>query len=276
MVSGSSRRAYNNLVSRFVTFLLANHQELLNEGFIDLLGDLGTLSITEIRKKIQGLIEEDYQPINLELLTDDHFLDWLAILKKKDGSEIGFSDMNSHRRAFSDLYRRAEVDMPPSIVKALTRHFRGLGGTIARESQDGRRDILTGKIPAPMELYKFLGAFSLKFTTVEKVFFRCFMILSWNLFCRASNTVGIKLSHLSWSQDSMLIYFAHMKNDQDGSRPRDPRHCYANRSDPSICPVLAIAIYFSVCGFDESGSLFPGSAQYDRFRKILDRIMNED
>ena len=202
VVSRSSRKAYDSSISRFVTFLLANHQDLLNEGFVDLLGDVSNLSMAEIRKKIRGLIEEEHQPININMVSEEHFLTWISLLKKKDGSEIGFSGMNSHRSAFSDFYRRAEADMPPDVAKALSRHFKGLGRTIARESQDGRRDILTGKIPLPMPLYKFLGKFSLKFASVEKVFFRTFMIISWNLMCRASNTVGIKFSHLLWSQDA--------------------------------------------------------------------------
>ncbi|ETP53806.1 hypothetical protein F442_01318 [Phytophthora nicotianae P10297] len=43
----------------------------------------------------------------------------------------------------------------------------------------------------------------------------------------------------------------------DGSRPRDPRHVYANPTIPEICPVLALGIYFSVFGFDGDGKLFP-------------------
>jgi hypothetical protein len=64
----------------------------------------------------------------------------------------------------------------------------------------------------------------------------------------------------------MGIYFATMKNDQEGERPRDPRHVYANPYNPEICPILALGIYWMCCPFDaKSAKLFPGSDQYDRY-----------
>ncbi|EGZ24652.1 hypothetical protein PHYSODRAFT_406965, partial [Phytophthora sojae] len=67
-----------------------------------------------------------------------------------------------------------------------------------------------------------------------------------------------------------------MKNDQSGDRPRDPRHVYANPLQPSICPVLALAIYWATTSFDTDNRLFPGSDQYDRFRKCLQRLLVDE
>ncbi|OWZ03583.1 hypothetical protein PHMEG_00024660 [Phytophthora megakarya] len=50
-----------------------------------------------------------------------------------------------------------------------------------------------------------------------------------------------------------------MKNDQSGDRPRDPRHVYANPLQPTICPILALAIYWTTFTFDaDANRLFPG------------------
>ncbi|ETP53837.1 hypothetical protein F442_01317, partial [Phytophthora nicotianae P10297] len=94
--------------------------------------------------------------------------------------------------------------------------------------------------------------------------------------CRAKSAESIRHAHLSWCEDSITITFAHMKNDQDGSRPRDPRHVYANPTIPEICPVLALGIYFSVFGFDGDGKLFPGGNQYSRFLSILKKNLECD
>ncbi|KAF1782330.1 hypothetical protein GQ600_8799 [Phytophthora cactorum] len=48
-----------------------------------------------------------------------------------------------------------------------------------------------------------------------------------------------------------------MENDQDGTRPRDARHIYANRFLPEICPILSLAIYAAVFGLGNS-KLFAG------------------
>ena len=111
----------------------------------------------------------------------------------------------------------------------------------------------------------------------ESVFARAFMNITWNLICRSKNTTTIHLHHLEWTEDCLSIYFAHMKNDQTGDRKRDPRHIYANPIDPTVCPVLALAIYFTT--FSISGTkdttLFPGKNQYKRFSKYFELILTK-
>ena len=102
-----------------------------------------------------------------------------------------------------------------------------------------------------MRLYKFLGFQFLEQTkgsSKEYVFGHCFLLLCWNLVCRAGNTVSICHSHLEWQGDALRIYFAHMKNDQSGERPRDPRHVYANPLHPEVCPILSLALYWLCFG----------------------------
>ena len=64
--------------------------------------------------------------------------------------------------------------------------------------------------------------------------------------------------HMGWDKDALTVAFAHQKNNQQGDRPRDPRHIYANPLNPSICPILLLGIYWLVTGFDDTGRLFPG------------------
>ncbi|ETK88726.1 hypothetical protein L915_07061 [Phytophthora nicotianae] len=81
---------------------------------------------------------------------------------------------------------------------------------------------------------------------------------------------------MEWSGDALGVYFAHQKNDQEGRRPRDPRHIYTNPLRPAICPVLALAIFWATSPFDGSDRLFPGSNQYERFRKCLQQLFDRD
>ncbi|POM59716.1 hypothetical protein PHPALM_31511 [Phytophthora palmivora] len=92
---------------------------------------------------------------------------------------------------------------------------------------------------------------------------------------RTGNTASIHSGHLSWDGDALAILFGHMKNDQDGTRPRDARHIYANPFIPEIGPVLSLAIYGAVLGLSNS-KIFPGGNQYDRFSKILKRVMETE
>ena len=65
-----------------------------------------------------------------------------------------------------------------------------------------------------------------------------------------------------------------MKNDQVGNRKRDPRRIYSNPINPTVCPILLLAIYFTVFNITgtKDSTLFPGTNQYKRFSKYLEKI----
>jgi hypothetical protein len=121
--------------------------------------------------------------------------------------------------------------------------FIGLKRTIIRGQQSGTEPIKVGKSPLPFDLYRKMSYEMLKKGQKEYIFARCFQVLCWNLMARPGNVFSICCNHIEWFGDSLCIYFAHMKNDQLGDLPRDPRHLYANPVMPEICPVLALGIY---------------------------------
>eukprot|EP00960_Hanusia_phi_P012311 359235-Hanusia_phi.AAC.1 len=57
---------------------------------------------------------------------------------------------------------------------------------------------------------------------------------------------------MEWGSDALKIYFAHMKNDKNGERPRDACHVYANTVSPAICPILALGKYRSIFVMDHA------------------------
>ena len=91
------------------------------------------------------------------------------------------------------------------------------------------------------------------------------------------NTSTIHLHHLEWQNDSLRVYFSHMKNDQTGERHQDPRHIYANPLNPTVCPVLALSTYLSVFSISgvKGSALFPGDNQYKRFTKYVDSLLEK-
>ncbi|ETP28325.1 hypothetical protein F442_22382 [Phytophthora nicotianae P10297] len=91
---------------------------------------------------------------------------------------------------------------------------------------------------------------------------------------RSANTVSLCYNHMEWGEDALKVFFAHMMNAQRGTRPRDPRHIYANPPMPEVCPILAIGLYWMVYGVDSNvNQVYPGNDQYDRFQKILRRVL---
>jgi hypothetical protein len=144
-----------------------------------------------------------------------------------------------------------------------------------RSHQEGDK-LSEGKDPLPFTLYKLLCSKCLISNQKDLLFVHVFLIMSWNLMCRAGNCVSIHFNHLSWKNDSLQIRFGHMKNDQEGDRPKDPRHVYANPVNPEICPILSLAIYLSIFGFSTFNQLFPGKTQYNRFSKAFKRLLESE
>lgn len=73
--------------------------------------------------------------------------------------------------------------------------------------------------------------------------------------------------------DSLVFIFPSHKGDQEG-RTALPKHVYANPSEPSICPVLSLAVYVFTRGYEREGSkqtLFAGEAE-SRFSKWLNNV----
>ncbi|ETM97880.1 hypothetical protein PPTG_19954 [Phytophthora nicotianae INRA-310] len=162
------------------------------------------------------------------------------------------------------------------MEKELKQFFKGLKRQLATAQDCGEGQVKVGKDPLSFELYEFLSSHLLELPGSDAIFARVYLVISWNLMCRSANAFGVRHSHIEWGGDSLRVYFAHMKNDQGGDRPRDPRHVYANPLQPSVCPILALAIYWATSTFDVDNRLFPGSDQYDRFRKSLHRLLEDD
>ena len=117
--------------------------------------------------------------------------------------------------------------------------------SIAKEKQDGKGKIQTCKIPLPYLLYYYINQYMLRDNTLESIFARAFLTTTWNLICHATNTYTIHLHHMDWQNNCLCIFFAHMKNNQVGNRKRHPRRIYSNPINPTVCPILLLAIYLT-------------------------------
>ena len=198
-----------------------------------------------------------------------------------------------NKSGFPEQFRLELGNLYRGFYRELTRQRRQLQ-PIRAEQQEGQAQIeeggnaairnthgvKEGKDPMSVELYKHICRWLLDWGTIDGVFAHCFLVLTWNLSCRASNTGNIRFSEIEWSStfDAFEIYFAHMKTDQTGSEAKYLRHLYANPHCPLVCPVFALAMYFSCCFNTQQlpdNYLFPGEDQYQRFSEQLGRVLEE-
>ncbi|KAF0735077.1 hypothetical protein Ae201684_008290 [Aphanomyces euteiches] len=140
----------------------------------------------------------------------------------------------------------------------------------ARDLQNGDK-MYTGKRPMTFSLFGQLCSSSLALD--DRGFTHLYLILSWNLMCRSKSTETIRFDYISWEDDAIGFTFHRTTTAQEGTKNKDPKHCFANPLNPSLCLFLALAIYLACNPQIEPTSLFPGSKQKDRFGKSLARLL---
>jgi hypothetical protein len=228
---------------------------------------------------------------NIDAITTTQFMEFILQLpKNKDDDYWLDSSYGNKRSALSHLFRaHNRIGFLPEFKAELTNLFKGFSREIAANNhrgagdnnQDGLLSNKEGKEAMFVELHRKLLEWFLNFGTADSVFAHCYLILTWNLACRAGSTARIRFADSSWSHsfDAFSITFSQTKTDQLGVEKRYPRYCYANPLSPLVCPVLSIGIYLTACfNFQHtiSGWAFFGLGQSARFSKFMMRTINNN
>eukprot|EP00644_Phytophthora_capsici_P017843 jgi/Phyca11/126377/e_gw1.62.142.1 len=239
-ISARSRITYQNSYCRFLAWVVQNKSELVSAPFAESLDDTSDCSLHQLRSRVKEKLcpQSSIIPLEFEALTAEVFVTWLVTLTRKDGSGLSYSALNTHRASLFNLYRDYGCTMSKTLELELTTYFKGLKHTLAKEASNGTGRIKTGKDPLMFDLYIFPCKKMLLLPGKDMVFSHAYMVIAWNLMCRLSNAFEIRHSHMEWKSDALQIYFAHMKNDQGGERPRDPQHIYANPWSLPFAPLL--------------------------------------
>jgi hypothetical protein len=287
-IKESSRSQYQRAQVRLILWLYDMMPDVISD---DVRADLNAIANEKdrrayIRTLLGPPVNLNRPPLKLTEITPKKFLMYICDLKKKGADataapaaseftpSLTFQTYSSHRAALFNLFRDFKTPMSEQFKMELASHFKGLRRHTAAKTQEGALPLKVGKDPFPFSLYRWLCLELLKLgTTSEMVVARCQVSLAWNLMCRVSNCVDIKLSHIEWIEDALVIYFATQKNDQGGERPRDPKHLYANPLQPDVCCVLGLAILLMCFPLSETGKLFPGDNQDDRLGNTIRRAL---
>ncbi|ETN15675.1 hypothetical protein PPTG_06902 [Phytophthora nicotianae INRA-310] len=245
IIGSKTATMYLRGMSRYIAWLYTNKRDVLSGELLSALRDdaleddgTGYLSL-----KVNGVLRFIRENAKVPLIQfEQHratdFEGFLLSLKCRNGGKPGISVYNSLRSALFHLYRGYGRSMDVDFAADVTLFFKGLKRETAKRNHDSGEKLTEGKDPLPFSMLR-----SLSVSMME-----------------AGNTASIHAGHLSWEGDALAVRFGHMKNDQDGTRPRDARHVYVNSFNPEICPILSLGIYAAVCGLDDS-KLFPGGNQ---------------
>lgn len=307
IVSENTNNSYLGDISQFLSWVMVHEVTWLTEfGKVEL-KDILIIPVNEsvrahnarVLGRLRSILRNSYETnvVILNKITPVRYMDFILTLTGRNGSRhLSNSSYNNKRAALHHLFRlHNRIGFRRFFKNELGNLFKGLYRTVAQNRQviqidnantpaprvNNNNKVSEGKEPMSVELYKALCGWLLNYGTVDGIFAYCFLILSWNLSCRAANTANIRFKDISWcsSFDSYAIVFGHSKTDQLGDESKCLRHIYANPHIPLICPVLAIGCYFSSC-FNTVQSdncyLFPGKDQAKRFGKIISAVLKRN
>lgn len=97
-VAGNSRAQYDSSSAKFITWLLANKQELLTDQFRNRMQELRIVKVEG--STLRDTISAGIQPIKFDELRATDFMLWIASLRTNRGARPGYSTYNSHRFEF--------------------------------------------------------------------------------------------------------------------------------------------------------------------------------
>jgi len=205
IISSESRKIYFGIQQRYLVFLFRKKPDLITDAFKEhVLYDWEQDELPNdvlLRARIKEVMQNqpDIEPIKFQEMTaQDLIIFVMDVRSKAPNQSISYSTANNFRTAFFNLFRQCGHIMSKPLETEIANHYRGLKRAITRDTTEGRRTAKVGKDPLPFDVYRFIGKTSLSLKGREYVFARTFMIMTWNLMCRASNTVHIKFGHMEW------------------------------------------------------------------------------
>jgi hypothetical protein len=97
-------------------------------------------------------------------------------------------------------------------------------------------------------------------------------------FLPSLNTGSLHLDHFQWQDDSIVVYFAHQKNNQQGKRTALHHHLFCTPFKEYVCPVFAIDLWIASKKdiMMSGGPLFPGSNHQLWFNKLFWAFLTEN
>ena len=227
---------------------------------------------------------------NLALVTMEQHKSFLGYIMKKrdnDGNALDpveyqqYQSVSGYKSAIVHKYNEFDIKIDDAISKMFATFFAGYKREIAQMKLDGDMSAKEGKSPLSFVGYNFLAREALNTSVSGQMecgtFSWTFLLLCWNLLARCNSICTILFEHISWDEDCLVIKFPRMKNDPDGKNGMVPKHVFANRQNPEICPILALAVYVFTMGnrpFVKKPTLFGGSLEAEnKFSKWLSAVL---
>ncbi|KAF0730075.1 hypothetical protein AaE_009325 [Aphanomyces astaci] len=220
--------------------------------------------------------------INLAVFSYNDFTEFILYKYKHAG--VSLSTLSSYRSAIKDHYNSQNVPLPTEFATDATVIYQGAlplyssGVPNLKQGFDGFAQLRPKPGPSSQVGNNLFDSTNTKFcasTAFQKwtLVSLISILSSHGTLCASRSTESVRIDHLSDEGDAIGVTFFKSKTDQGGTKRRDPKHVYANPMRPETCCILALGIYLACNAQHDSGNLFPGKSQRDRFGRSLCQLV---
>ena len=244
-----------------------------------------TSNLTQLRNYYVN--ELGCRDITLPVREDDiiGFFGWLVDTKFKE-KPAAPSTIRAYKSALLWYHGEHKQYLDPHIDREIELLLKGYQRRVADLKAAGKMAVFEGKYHLPYDGYCLLAKSLFRCTPFSQMLFGWpFLVLQWNLIARSATVAGIRMEHVGWEGDALLISTPKHKADQEGAHCFS-RHLYANPSNPVLCPVLALAIVVFTHAIKHDSSqpadsaappsfcIFDGGRSETRFSEALGRAID--
>ena len=196
-VSNNSKKLYESANVLFLFYNLKYNKHLIHKTWMKTISSF-TYGVTDeakknkiIKKTIRKLLQkadEKCPPMDFKMYTAKDFMIYLLSLRSKKKTRLSPASYNGKRSSYFHLCRMYGVKQSDEFMQQITVLFKVLKRRIRKEKQDGEGKSRTGKIALPISFNHCFNYYMLYDNTLESVFIRAFLTITWNLICHATNT----------------------------------------------------------------------------------------
>lgn len=154
------------------------------------------------------LLEASEMPLmHLDLITPGEFMEYIDQLRHYHTKKrLSKSAYGNKRSALNDLFRWHHTNnrsFSPAFASELRDLYKGFFRILTQQGREDvaigaehGRNVKQGKDAMNVELYQALCIWFLDLGTDEGIFAHCFLVLTWNLMCRANSTSKVCFNHI--------------------------------------------------------------------------------
>ena len=229
-----TKRNYRNRIKEMYHFFALNYKDYYSVGVREL-SEADHANLDNFHWKNQHDLV--YTGMNVHMVK--------AFLAQKKQKDNGKTSSHVQLRKYHDAILWGSQQATELLPRAYYDEIEKFLTSYRKETVDAKKE---GKLdeqeadPISWSLFKLILSWALD---TSNVFVWTYSILQWNCMARSVNIGSLGFHNFRAGEDHIVCCYDDTKSDKTGEMCTN-KHIYANPLEPTVCPFLALAVFFSL------------------------------